>query len=360
MSRFPPEFLAALTRKNVHLGLFYEGDFASGTLRLWSGLGDIETFYQWVPAATLRNLLRFTQQFDNSAWFKTRSGTGVVPVVTGNAGFAPDGTMTASRIQLNLGAGTSINDWVIVGQQPQPDPAQTSTRSVWMRSFDGTSEYDVLLEASAVASRVRVTGQWRRFQFTSSVVGARDIALRGTLGTSVTADILAWGYQSELGATLSAYQRVDAAGQAFDAVGRVFSGAGSLLGVGDIDESRDIVATGTTVGLSAVPPELVAAAISEARQGAPGRIYLGVFERTPDGLFLIGEPVTIFAGLLNVPRLQGLTQARISIDYANRLVDLQRPRELRYNDQTQKSLYPGDRAFEYVAAIQTSTGWVRS
>lgn len=142
--------------------------------------------------------------------------------------------------------------------------------------------------------------------------------------------------------------------------GNSWTGAGQLLSIGDVSESRDVVSTGTDVVLSGIPSENVAIAIDQARQGAPGRVYLGLVTLTPTGAALVTDPVILFAGLLNVPRLQGgLSRTTVNIGYVNRLADLQRPRELRYNDETQKSLYPGDRAFEYVAAIQNKAAWVK-
>jgi hypothetical protein len=364
---FSPEFGAALGRPDVHMALFFEGEFASGTLRLWSGLGEIEVFRQWVPAAVRRNLLRFTQEFDNPAWTTIIGGTGVAPIVTPNAGIAPDGTMTADQIVFNAGSGTSLANFSLRAQTVQ-GPGGQYRPSIWLRTVSGTAEIVVYMSAVSTFRKLTVTSEWQQFSPpTPNAVPAGNVTfvfgvrpgLSGSGAMNPSATVLAWGAQLDSGTEPTPHQRVDAGPTAFDLVGDIYSGAGNLLGVGDIDESRDIVAAGTTVGLSSVPPELIAAAISEAQQGAPGRIYLGLFERRVDGLFPIGDPVLLFAGLLNVPRLQGLLQGRINIDYENRLVDLLRPRELRYNDQTQKSLYPGDRAFEYVTAIQQRFGWVR-
>jgi hypothetical protein len=53
------------------------------------------------------NKLTKTNQFADAAWSKTSTGTGVVPTVTDFYGSvaAPDGTFTASRVQLSLGGG---------------------------------------------------------------------------------------------------------------------------------------------------------------------------------------------------------------------------------------------------------------
>lgn len=141
---------------------------------------------------------------------------------------------------------------------------------------------------------------------------------------------------------------------------RTWTGAGILLGIGGIDEGRDVVASGTSVTLSGVPTDLMAVAISKARQGAPGRIYLGLLTFTDLGVALASTPLILFAGILNVPSAaSGRETTTITLTYENRLVDLTRARELRYTDETQRQLFPGDRAFEYVTAIQQKAAWVK-
>ncbi|MFD2101864.1 hypothetical protein ACFSKJ_00295 [Tabrizicola soli] len=58
--------------------------------------------------------------------------------------------------------------------------------------------------------------------------------------------------------------------------GESWSGAGALLGLGAIEETSEVVAGGTSVSLSGIPPHLVQLAIAEARQGLPGRVWLGL------------------------------------------------------------------------------------
>ena len=45
------------------------------------------------------------------------------------------------------------------------------------------------------------------------------------------------------------------------------------------------------------------------------------------------------------------TESMVTITYEDQDVDMNRPREWRYTDESQKALFPGDRAFEYVTTI---------
>ena len=93
--------------------------------------------------------------------------------------------------------------------------------------------------------------------------------------------------------------------------GQNWTGAGNLMTIGGLSETADVVATGTTVSLSGVPVALVSAAIVDARQGLPGRIYLGMVDEAGS---LISDPVLAFAGRLDVPEItDGSQDCTISI-----------------------------------------------
>ncbi|MFC3059520.1 hypothetical protein [Paenirhodobacter populi] len=132
--------------------------------------------------------------------------------------------------------------------------------------------------------------------------------------------------------------------------GRTWAGAGTLMGIGSIEETNEVTANGASISLSGVPLDLVQIAIDEAQQGAPGRLYLGFMS---EDWQLLADPELIFAGLLDVPQIEeGADTCTVTISYENQLIDLQRAREWRYTDESQKTLYPGDRGFEFVTTIQ--------
>ena len=83
--------------------------------------------------------------------------------------------------------------------------------------------------------------------------------------------------------------------------GQTWAGAGSLLGLGSLDETGEVVAGGTAVSLSGVPLDLVQMAIEEARQGLPGRIWLGLLAENGS---IIADPVQAFSGRLDVPEIK--------------------------------------------------------
>lgn len=84
----------------------------------------------YLPTEEGRNLIKFSQQFDNAAWFKTR--TTIVP----NAAIAPDGTMTADKL-----VETVANDSHSVGcSEVMPGTVSIQfTFSVYLKAAERTS-----------------------------------------------------------------------------------------------------------------------------------------------------------------------------------------------------------------------------
>lgn len=131
---------------------------------------------------------------------------------------------------------------------------------------------------------------------------------------------------------------------------KLWIGAGALIGLGPLEDTTDIVASGTTVSLSGVPLDLIALAIQEARQGKPGRIWLALLTEEQE---VIADPLQAFSGRLDVPQISedGAT-CTITLSYESRLIDLGSARNWRYTHESQQALYPGDMGFEHVTSIQ--------
>lgn len=158
------------------------------------------------PITGTRNLLTYTEQFDNAVWTLDNSGA-TNPVVTANFGTAPDGTLTADRIQLNKTGGTFSRI-----QQPKTGlPSAVYTFSVYLRNNAvGTANVGIRVDATGI--NCAVTDTWQRFSVTLSPAGtaasAQILLFDSIIGNDETADILAWGAQLELGSTVTAYQKV--------------------------------------------------------------------------------------------------------------------------------------------------------
>lgn len=133
--------------------------------------------------------------------------------------------------------------------------------------------------------------------------------------------------------------------------GEVFSGVGTLGSISPIEEGKSVSARGISMSLSGIPSEIVSLALSEPYRNRPVAIWLVLFEA--DGSTLIADEVQIFSGRIDTMTLADSGEtSTIALSAESRLIDLERPRELRFTDQEQKRLFPGDRGLEYVAGLQ--------
>jgi len=154
------------------------------------------------------NLFKYSEEFDNADWSKAAAGTGSAPIVTSNTAIAPDGTTTADRIVLDVGAGTSSGDFSIL-QQSITVSANEYSISFYLKSATGTNQVIQLRANSTPQEEITITPEWQRFTIQNTpIAGSRNFGfdLRGnTTGGSQTADFYAWGAQLEEGSYPTSY-----------------------------------------------------------------------------------------------------------------------------------------------------------
>ena len=157
------------------------------------------------------NLVTYSEDFSDAAWVKDFGGVGSVPVITNNAGTDPNGTTTADRVQFALNGGTTTTDRSDI-RQTATTTAGTYTLSFFVKSFDGSSTYNMFIrDANGTVNPIQVTPNWTRISITASTYPSGNVSLgigiRGgqTPTNSNTADILVWGAQLERGSTANDY-----------------------------------------------------------------------------------------------------------------------------------------------------------
>lgn len=183
------------------------------------------------------NLLTKTEQFGSSSWTKFTTGSSTV-LVTDNFGIAPDGTQTATRLQLTGSGGFAEvfqrSSAVVTGVQYRV--------SIWMRSLSGTQN-TTIAGANPYSSLVTVTEQWQQFSIAAAAASSNfgvDI-IANVIGASASLDILVWHPDlrvANTGGNLPAYQRVNTATD-YDTAGFPmylrFNGADTFLVTPSID-----------------------------------------------------------------------------------------------------------------------------
>jgi hypothetical protein len=195
--------------------------FSAGEQGVWFDPSDVANL-NW-----RRNLLTWTEQFDNAAWTKTRSS------ISANAAVAPDGTTTADKLVEDT---TASNTHQIAGAIITLASASTNTVSIYVKAAErtwcrvanagvvsggafvnlSTGQFGTI-EAGVTASSILDVGNgWYRVSVTGVLAGtASQWAVQSSTGngnTSYTGDgtsgILLWGAQLELGSVATDYQRI--------------------------------------------------------------------------------------------------------------------------------------------------------
>lgn len=152
--------------------------------------------------------------------------------------------------------------------------------------------------------------------------------------------------------------------------GITYTGLGNLLEISSVDETSDLSARGIDVTLSGVQTSLLSLALSSQYQGRKCILYFGAFSSDDmlkeDGDFILteaGDKIkleltlggfnTVFVGYMDKMDIQDAGEtSTITLKVENKLIDLERPRNARYNQGYQQSIYPNDKGFNYVADLQ--------
>jgi hypothetical protein len=128
-----------------------------------------------------------------------------------------------------------------------------------------------------------------------------------------------------------------------------WTGAGHLIGLSEIAESQELRAIGASATLSGIPSDFISLALSEDYQGRRCNFYIGAMSIGQ----IVADPILLFGGTADVMEIDDSGEyGSITITIESRLIDLERPREHRYEHEDQQAIYPGDLGLEYVPTIQ--------
>lgn len=132
----------------------------------------------------------------------------------------------------------------------------------------------------------------------------------------------------------------------------------SLMGQGQVsgvEEGTELQSYGVTCTLSGIPLEVVAIALAEPVQGRLAyfwRCFLDEDHR------IIGDPVLIFCGRMDVMPIEIGAEAKLELSVESRLADWERSGGSRYTDAEQQRRCPGDRFFQFVPqAVDKELTW---
>ena len=129
-----------------------------------------------------------------------------------------------------------------------------------------------------------------------------------------------------------------------------YTGAGQLLNISGIEEDLELKSSGISISLTGMDSTILNLALTENYQNRPITVFLG---------FLMGGSnesageVTVFKGRMTSLTITDTPQgATITVNCENRLVDLNRPSNLRYTTESQQFISSGDTGFNRVQNLQ--------
>lgn len=127
--------------------------------------------------------------------------------------------------------------------------------------------------------------------------------------------------------------------------GKIYTGSGTLLSIGQMEEVSDLGARATSITLSSIPADILSLALQEPYQRRKCRVYFGVLNET-----LVVE---LFSGSLNKMTIEDASETgSISVLVDSKLVELEKASNYRYTSESHKSRHSGDTFFDFVTAIQ--------
>tara|TARA_R110000744_G_scaffold138706_6_gene249572 strand:+ start:11780 stop:12418 length:639 start_codon:yes stop_codon:yes gene_type:complete len=132
--------------------------------------------------------------------------------------------------------------------------------------------------------------------------------------------------------------------------GNNYEGAGTLLAISDIEDSKELKSSGVSFNLSGMDTTLLNYALTENYQNRPIIMYMAFIS---GGTNHVDGVMTVYSGRMIQIRVgDSASGSTIAINSENRLIDLMRPSNIRYTNESQQSLYAGDTSLNEVAAIQ--------
>jgi|TARA_B100001939_G_C16690484_1_gene508347 hypothetical protein len=129
-----------------------------------------------------------------------------------------------------------------------------------------------------------------------------------------------------------------------------YTGAGGLLSISGVEDARDLKSSGLSVGISGMDATVLDYALTENYQNRFLTLFMGYLM---GGSNEVAGTIVLFKGRMTTLTINDDPNgAIISIDAENRLIDLDRPSNLRYTKESQEFLFTGDIGLDRVNQLQ--------
>lgn len=130
-----------------------------------------------------------------------------------------------------------------------------------------------------------------------------------------------------------------------------YEGVGTLLAMSDVEDNQELSSSGVTFSLSGMDTEVLGYALTENYQNRKVTMRMAFLSGGTD--HVVGEFIIYSGRMTNI----GITDdaiagSTITVQTESRLMDLKRPSNYRYTQESQNYLHSGDTSLDEVSAIQ--------
>jgi hypothetical protein len=148
--------------------------------------------------------MQYSEDFTNAVWAIPNGGSSVV--VTSNAITAPNGTITADKMEIANGANDRIEQ---INTAPILTSGLPCTFSVYIKSISGTGKVGIRSGQSGSSAVLSYTSEWQRLTWTFNAFANTEIPqfCNSTLvgGADSAPSFYVWGAQLNIGSTAKPY-----------------------------------------------------------------------------------------------------------------------------------------------------------
>ena len=131
---------------------------------------------------------------------------------------------------------------------------------------------------------------------------------------------------------------------------KVFTGAGDMLGLSEVEESDTLSMSGVTLTLSGIKSSLISTALGANYTNRKGAVYLGLFDTSKN---VVADVYTLFKGNMDVLNIsEGSETTVIQLKLESRLVTFEKASNRMYTFEDQKIDFPTDLGFEFIPDLQ--------
>lgn len=129
-----------------------------------------------------------------------------------------------------------------------------------------------------------------------------------------------------------------------------YTGAGSLLSISNVEDTLDLKPTGISIALSGMDADVLNMALTENYQNRDISVFMGFLM---GGSNEVAGVLKVFAGrMMSLDVTDDIDGAVVGVTAENRLIDLERPSNLRYTAESQKFIDSGDTSLNRVQQLQ--------